>query len=393
MPDPLEGIPGYVLEGLQPQRDGEPPWDTAPWETDPDMDDLLAIMRPRELEFWKEGGQTLEVREAFLAAIEARWKRWREALIQKQKPFGPQELKQTLSRQTDTLDDLFDGMRMDVDRMASIFKSSRSATEQPSPDQASGIKDFLKHLHFAFRVVALGAGIACLNFSWTMIDHGEFLAAYVLLAAAVVFTSISVYGWEGIPHYPQPTKAIKSGLLIVITLVAVYFGFLFWKIKGDKPWTNVWNISRSSAPKPTPIATEPKEAAKTSEERIYADLSAEQLVAFYKKYSSAQADEATKTYIGKWIKIPLAVVADVDREKNFGDKPDTIRLAATVDAPNGWVLYSVIATFSDQRWMDRALILNKDEKITIIGKIQRVIPPGIILEECELVEGKGDESR
>jgi hypothetical protein len=257
-------------------------------------------------------------------------------------------------------------------------------------------KSFFKHLHGILRVLALGLAVGSLTWSWQVLGADEYGVALGLVALFVVFSLVSLYGWAGVPEYPKATKTIKTFLIIGVGIIAVYSAAVVWQKKGDKPWATLWATAARDIPMPAPTSnplTPAMPSDPAASQRVFVDVKPEYLIGLYKKYNSVQADEAIKTYIGKWIKIPLAVVADVEREKHFGDKPDTIRLAATVDAPNGWVLYSVIATFSDQRWMDRALILNKDEKVTIIGKIHHVIPPGIILEECELVEGKGDESR
>src|SRR5260370_11391992 len=105
--------------------------------------------------------------------------------------------------------------------------------------RAVSIKNFLKHLHGVWRLIALVVAVGALNFSWTMIDHGEFLAAYVWLGAAVLFSFVAIYGWEGIQPYPRVTKGLKFVLFAAVLIVASLFGLLFWRLKGDKPWTSL----------------------------------------------------------------------------------------------------------------------------------------------------------
>src|SRR6266536_4114164 len=118
--------------------------------------------------------------------------------------------------------------------------------------------------------------------------------------------------------------------------------------------------------------------------RIFADVDAGYLVGLYQKYNSAQADEAVKTYIGKWIRIS-GKVADVAREKHF-QAPDTARMAISVERADGKMLYFVVANFEDPRWIDRALIFGRRETVTVVGTIDHVIEADIILNNCKIVE-------
>jgi hypothetical protein len=115
------------------------------------------------------------------------------------------------------------------------------AAPQEARTRIESIKVFFIHLHLALRFIAFGFALGALGFSWTMIDHGEFFAAYTLLVAAVLFALIAIYGWEGLKHFPRTTKIFKSIIFLGICLVAGYFSLVFRKIQGDKPLTTLWS--------------------------------------------------------------------------------------------------------------------------------------------------------
>jgi hypothetical protein len=120
------------------------------------------------------------------------------------------------------------------------------------------------------------------------------------------------------------------------------------------------------------------------EQRIFIDVDPGYLVGLYQKYNSAQADEAVKTYIGKWLRVS-GNVGDVTRQRRLNER-GTVSMMISVKRADGFHLYTILADFDDQRWIDRALIFNRGEKVTVIGKLERVIESGIILEKCEIVE-------
>ena len=135
----------------------------------------------------------------------------------------------------------------------------------------------------------------------------------------------------------------------------------------------------------TPALISSPTTAKPSDERVFTDVNPAYLVSLYRQYSTAQADQAVKTYIGKWIKV-TGTVSDVTREDHLRE-PSIVSVSMYVETSSkDHHGYTVGASFEDQASMDRALVLSRKERITVSGKIRRVIEPGILLDNCWFVE-------
>lgn len=174
-------------------------------------------------------------------------------------------------------------------------------------------------------------------------------------------------------------RMIRIAVGVAIVSGLVMLGMDRWMVSLKAEQTEARPTQDNSlVPKPIPEATH------TTEKRTFTDVEPKYLVGLYKKYSSAQADEAIKTYIGKWIKMS-GIVGDVNREKRF-DEPDIVSMFIDVENANHKLLYIVSADFEEQRWMDRALIFSRGEKVTVIGKIRRVGYSSVHLEKCDIVE-------
>ncbi|MCA1578258.1 MAG: hypothetical protein LC794_12950 [Acidobacteria bacterium] len=90
---------------FEPENDDDipPEWEkNPPWQADPDLADLKRIMRPRELDYWNEGGQPHSERQRFLAKIDARWRRWKAIARERHRKGQPhrQELQSEVERAT-----------------------------------------------------------------------------------------------------------------------------------------------------------------------------------------------------------------------------------------------------------------------------------------------------
>lgn len=97
----------------------------------------------------------------------------------------------------------------------------------------------LKHLHGGLRLVAGGFAYGLFNTAWTMSDHGEYLAALVMIGLAVLFAFIAVYGWSGIPNQLWLTRAFKWIVRIGALVWGGYSALVIWRNKGSKSCTNL----------------------------------------------------------------------------------------------------------------------------------------------------------
>jgi hypothetical protein len=201
------------------------------------------------------------------------------------------------------------------------------------------------------------------------IDGAWKTAAFVFLAAWAVL-AFSIYvsnSWD------NRRRVMSIGWLLA--------GVLLWGVW----WAYLPVPPTSSSPNPSQPPVASSSVAPSSPEtakRVFTDVDPHDLVVLYSKYSSAQADELTKSYIGKWITV-TGRVSDVTRETSRFE-PASVRLSIYIEAPNKEPdTYVVVAAFQDQASIDRALILRKNESVTISGQIKSVIQPGIVLENSE----------
>lgn len=107
--------------------------------------------------------------------------------------------------------------------------------------------ELFKDFKGVLRLAAAGLSYGLFDKAWTMSDHGEYLAAFLMVAAAVALGFIAVWGWSGFSEHPKATKPIKWGLRIVVLLWGAWSIFVIWRNKGSKPLTNVTPADLSSA--------------------------------------------------------------------------------------------------------------------------------------------------
>lgn len=238
---------------------------------------------------------------------------------------------------------------------------------------------------FIRKYVAVG-GVFLLVNSWTMLQIEEYLFALVLLVLGLAGLSIQMYDWKGVEGHSKATKSLKSIAAVLILFSLVFFSAVIVKRKQMKPWSIL--LEQSKTP---PVDQQPKAEATPeakSSEQVFTDVDPAYLVSLYKQYSTAQADQAVKTYIGKWVKV-TGTVSDVTREDRSRETLISVSVSMHVKTSNKDLdSYTVGASFEDQPSMDRALVLSRKERITVLGKIRRVIEPGILLDNCRFVEGQ-----
>lgn len=437
--DPLENLPHLVRDSLQPENDGDPPWATAPWEPVPLLHELVEIMRPRELEFWREGGSTLKDREVFLAAVEARWTRWREALLQKDpesKPtrflepgeyptgnvahtatpiYPPQEPgfvphpPQEEWPEPGSLNTAMRNFGETAYRMALAMSPAQAepSAEEPEPPKSeapppdtttiirpSSASDEVQNLPETDKPLPQRA----LNRYWVfrkLMEHPRWSGGGGLILSLIIAKQALDYEIDGAIKTAAFVFLLAWGALVLAvyistfwdkhrpwmialsTVSAVVFFFVWWAYLPLPPDTTRVVPTLSAASSQTSPPLSPSTAQ--NEQRVFTDITPEQLIGFYKKYNSAQADQIVKTYIGQPLKAS-GVVYDVER---IGDD---VRMLLMVKGMSGWTHYAISARFDDQRWKDRAVVFDKGETVTVAGRILGVSETSVLLEHCEIIE-------
>ncbi len=180
---------------------------------------------------------------------------------------------------------------------------------------------------------------------------------------------------SGVPRKPKyfPTQAF----IIVELVLFVCCAFLYMRELG-KPISTA--ITQS-----VPTANTSPPSVAVHEERTLLDVKPEYLLGFFKKYTNAEAHKLVETYIGKWLKIS-GIVDDVYSGKGYDGAYVLIRTDKSDFLKSG--LFPVImgATFNEQRWINRALVLRRGETVTVFGRITKIEETGFMLDKCEIVE-------
>jgi hypothetical protein len=221
--------------------------------------------------------------------------------------------------------------------------------------------------------LAVAAGLA-----WWLFDKFDAPVWLVVLTLIVCLVSFISVRWL------EKTERRKKGFvafLIVYALAATITAITFSK-PGEGTQTRPAPVSI-----PTPITSSSVTLqAQTSKDnqRILLDVKPEYLLGFFNKYSTAQAQELVKTYLGKWVKISVEV-ADVSRDEILGkDQGPSVMITTKIPGPDKDFLTH--CGVEEQRWIDRALVLRRGERITVFGQITRIHERSFSLEKCEFVE-------
>jgi hypothetical protein len=110
-------------------------------------------------------------------------------------------------------------------------------------------------------------------------------------------------------------------------------------------------------------------------ERNVLDVPLDQLTKLYEDHTSIQADQLAKPYLGKWLEVEGAV----SEARALAKEGETIVvLRVTEDL-------FVVASFRPE-WAGRVAMLNKDSRVTLVGKIQRFDKDSIMLADSEVVQ-------
>ena len=147
--------------------------------------------------------------------------------------------------------------------------------------------------------------------------------------------------------------------------------------KPERPSVSPAVQSTQSAEEPVPaFANSGPALPPAEEERIFIDLTPEQLTGEFRDVTSQQGEERVKRYIGKWMRVagPLGDVtriSDTQRRAYFADR--------------SIFSYNVVRMrFYDKRNIDRLDVKNVGDPLTVVGRIQGVDIQNVDLDHCEL---------
>lgn len=100
------------------------------------------------------------------------------------------------------------------------------------------------------------AGWAFIGAATAMVQIGEFLVAEGLLILALSAFAVQIYEWSGHIERKWLERVMKTLWVAAVILLIVFFGGVFYKQKGSKPWTNlISNPAVTPTPMPTPTLT------------------------------------------------------------------------------------------------------------------------------------------
>ncbi len=206
----------------------------------------------------------------------------------------------------------------------------------------------------------MAAGLA-----WWLFEKFDAPVWLVLITLFVCLASVVLVRW---------LEQIKIRRNLFVLFLVLYASFaIFAAIRFREP-------TASTAPSQPPPKVNEKQTE--SDQKDVSNIDPAYLVGLYKKYSSAQADEAVKPYLGKPVQIS-GTVKDVYKQKVDGR--DAASVLVRVDQPDG-SFYIAWANFTDERSVRRALIFGRGEGVTIVGTIGQVSDSGLNLGQSAIIE-------
>lgn len=120
--------------------------------------------------------------------------------------------------------------------------------------------------------------------------------------------------------------------------------------------------------------TDEKSTPQPPSERIFVNVGPEYLSKFFLQHTDIQAARLIEPYIGKWMKV-LGVVKDVSKVTK-----ETVVVMERSSETDSLIVF---AYFSDPKWVERVVLLRRDDVLVVIGRISRVTLTSIYLNFCE----------
>lgn len=129
-----------------------------------------------------------------------------------------------------------------------------------------------------------------------------------------------------------------------------------------------------SAPSAVPVAIVRE---KTAEKRIIVEVTPEYLIGMHVGHMHAEALRLIEPYLNKWIRLSVSV-SDIR-----GGPGSAFSIVSSEIGGNSLQL---LLMFFSGAWYDRLSVLKKEDRITVLGRIDDVEPYRVSLKECELID-------
>lgn len=260
--------------------------------------------------------------------------------------------------------------------------------KEPAPSTpATNWPKVLIGVFAAFLLFFLGIASAYQNAGVVSVElaHSMIAAGWILFMLSIGFAD----------YYLPLQKRVKIKLLIFVGIASLVFAVgadrIMVRLKAQQ------QTERPPSPQPTPVNAErvtvpqAQPSVAQTAERIPLDIAPETLMDYFQKYNEAQAEGLIEPHIGKWIELSgkitgvrraALVPGEGDRTLKYGI--EVTFSSRRADRPKARVLHR--ALFDEQRWMDRAVVLQPKEDIKVRGPIKYVYFYGFYLEHCEIIE-------
>jgi hypothetical protein len=205
----------------------------------------------------------------------------------------------------------------------------------------------------------------------------------ILTVLIVVIVAVIEALQQALSQAPAVTKQLPAWAISpnwnYVPLVLLMVAGVIWIV--DHLSTKARPFSHSTGSVPTLPATTGLPSVvhphtSQASDRVFIDVTLEQLVAICRTYVTPQAERLIGRHIGKW----LRVNGQVHDVRNYGDDWVVSIWFEYKSGPG----FLVNLTFHS-RWHERLEILNKDTAIHVDGRITKVEPMIVTLNECELV--------
>lgn len=269
------------------------------------------------------------------------------------------------------------------------------AGKQPRPVSGKEKQEEYGWRNVLVWVIPLGIGFV-LTFISIVYGTHRLLAIWAAVGAAIAFLLFFLflaewYVWKEGSERATPRR-VCGGLCVALIIA----GFFWQTLSRSDPAIEAPRTPTPEANSPSPppsLGEIPKIGASPSTAtngRQFLDIDPEKLFAFFEKYNDAQAEGLVRPYIGKWLEMQ-GRVTEV-RNDDFWDKKNarfisgiTVQMETARRDKKGSTVWTR-AEFDEQRWIDRAFVLKKDEDIKVRGQIKYIFAHSFRLQHCEIIE-------
>ncbi len=184
-----------------------------------------------------------------------------------------------------------------------------------------------------------------------------------------------------------------AGLALLMLAAALQFQQFIWKSQTE--WVQRNRVQQERAQQeraqrerapdfaPATLGTPGHGAQEAvTEDRIFVSkgITPEYLLSFFhQQHTVVQATNATKDYIGKWMKI----TGSVGNVLAGSERQAQVTFERQRSVPREWVDYTDVYMYFRGPWRERAIILKKGDNITVIGQIEQIEAVALHLGNCE----------